>query len=116
MSRQRRSFSAKFKSDLAIELLKCKKALNTLATENSIQPNLLCKKGSRAGHYDLLAFSYGSAPKTAIFTALTINSIIIQFLLYVQSLPIPKSDLEQTNKDQYLPMTLISPADFQFPK
>lgn len=45
--------------------------------------------------YDLLALSYGSAPKTAIFTALTINSIIIQFLLYVQSLPIPKSDLEQ---------------------
>ena len=41
MSRQRRSFSAKFKSDLVIELLKGEKDLNTLAAENNIQPNLL---------------------------------------------------------------------------
>ena len=41
MSRKRRNFSAKFKSDLAIELLKGEKDLNTLATENNIQPNLL---------------------------------------------------------------------------
>jgi hypothetical protein len=41
MSRQRRNFSAKFKSDLVIELLKGDKDLNTLATENNIQPNLL---------------------------------------------------------------------------
>lgn len=41
MSRQRRNFSAKFKSDLVIELLKGEKDLNTLATENGIQPNLL---------------------------------------------------------------------------
>lgn len=41
MSRQRRNFSAKFKSDLVIELLKGKKDLNTLAKENNIQPNLL---------------------------------------------------------------------------
>lgn len=41
MSRQRRSFSAKFKSDLVIELLKGEKDLNTIATENNIQPNLL---------------------------------------------------------------------------
>lgn len=41
MSRQKRSFSAKFKSDLVIQLLKGEKDLNTLATENSIQPNLL---------------------------------------------------------------------------
>ena len=41
MSRQRRSFSAKFKSNLVIELLKGEKDLNTLATENNIQPNLL---------------------------------------------------------------------------
>ena len=40
MSRQRRSFSAKFKSDLVIELLKGEKDLNTLAAENNIQPNL----------------------------------------------------------------------------
>ena len=38
MSRQRRNFSAKFKSDLVIELLKGEKDLNTLATENNIQP------------------------------------------------------------------------------
>ena len=42
MSRQRRNFSAKFKSDLVIELLKGEKDLNTLAVENNIQPNLLC--------------------------------------------------------------------------
>ena len=41
MSKQRRNFSSKFKSDLVIELLKGEKDLNTLATENSIQPNLL---------------------------------------------------------------------------
>ena len=41
MSNQRRNFSAKFKSDLVIELLKGEKDLNTLAVENNIQPNLL---------------------------------------------------------------------------
>ena len=41
MSRQRRNFNAKFKSDLVIELLKGEKDLNTLAVENNIQPNLL---------------------------------------------------------------------------
>ena len=41
MSKQRRNFSAKFKSDLVIELLRGEKDLNTLAAENNIQPNLL---------------------------------------------------------------------------
>ena len=41
MSRTRHNFSAKFKSDLVLELLKGEKNLNTLASENSIQPNLL---------------------------------------------------------------------------
>lgn len=41
MFRQKRNFSAKFKSDLVIELLKGEKDLNTLAVENNIQPNLL---------------------------------------------------------------------------
>ena len=41
MSRQRRNFSAKFKSDLVIELLRGEKDLNTLAAENNIQHNLL---------------------------------------------------------------------------
>ena len=41
MSKQRRNFSAKFKSDFVIELLKGEKDLNTLATDNNIQPNLL---------------------------------------------------------------------------
>lgn len=52
MSRQRRSFSAKFKSDLVIELLKGEKDLNTLAAENNIQPNLLrnWKKSSLTMH------------------------------------------------------------------
>lgn len=43
MSRKRRTFSPKFKSDLVIELLKGEKDLTTLATENDIQPNLLRK-------------------------------------------------------------------------
>ena len=38
MSRTRRNFSAKFKSELVIELLKEEKDLNTIATENNIQP------------------------------------------------------------------------------
>ena len=41
MSRTRRNFSAKFKSELVIELFKGEKDLNTIATENNIQPNLL---------------------------------------------------------------------------
>jgi transposase-like protein len=41
MSRKRRNFTAKFKSDLVLELLKGEKDLNTIAAENSIQPNLL---------------------------------------------------------------------------
>ena len=41
MSRQRRNFRPKFKSDLVIELLKGEKDLNTLAIENNIQPNML---------------------------------------------------------------------------
>ncbi len=36
MSGKRRNFSAKFKSDLVIKLLKGEKDLNTLATENNI--------------------------------------------------------------------------------
>lgn len=41
MSRIRRHFTSKFKSDLVIELLKGEKDLNTLAAENEILPNLL---------------------------------------------------------------------------
>lgn len=41
MSRTRRNFSSKFKSDLVLEVLKGEKDINTLAVENNIQPNLL---------------------------------------------------------------------------
>ena len=41
MSRTKRNFSAKFKSDLVLEVLKGEKDLTTIATENDIQPNLL---------------------------------------------------------------------------
>ena len=41
MSRTRRNYNAKFKSNLVLQLLKGEKDLNTLASENSIQPNLL---------------------------------------------------------------------------
>ena len=43
MSKTRRNFTAKFKSDLVIELLKGEKSINELAAENEIQPNLLRK-------------------------------------------------------------------------
>ena len=41
MSRTRRHFTSKFKSNLVIELLKGEKDLNTLAAENEILPTLL---------------------------------------------------------------------------
>jgi transposase-like protein len=41
MSRTRRNFSAEFKSALVLEALKGEKDINTIATENNIQPNLL---------------------------------------------------------------------------
>lgn len=41
MSRTRRNFSAKFKADLVLEVLKGEKELNVIATENDVQPNLL---------------------------------------------------------------------------
>ena len=41
MSRTRRNFSSKFKSDIVLEVLKGEKDLNTIAVENNIQPNLL---------------------------------------------------------------------------
>ena len=41
MSRTRRNFSAKFKSDLVLEVLKGEKELNVIATEYGIKPNLL---------------------------------------------------------------------------
>lgn len=41
MSRQRRNFNVKFKSDLVIELLKGEKNPNTLAIEKTIQSNPL---------------------------------------------------------------------------
>ena len=41
MSRTRSNFSAKFKASLVLEVLKGEKDINTIATENDIQPNLL---------------------------------------------------------------------------
>jgi transposase-like protein len=41
MSRKRRNFSADFKDSLVLEALKGEKDINTIATENDIQPNLL---------------------------------------------------------------------------
>ena len=41
MSRTRRKFSSQFKADLCVELLKGEKDLNSLASENSLLPNLL---------------------------------------------------------------------------
>ena len=53
MSRQRRNFSAKFKSDLVIELLKGEKDLNTLAVENNIiEVKPWASKPQFVGYYD----------------------------------------------------------------
>ena len=41
MSSSRRNFSAEFKTNLVLQLLKGEKELNVLAVENDIQPNLL---------------------------------------------------------------------------
>lgn len=41
MSGSRRNFSAEFKTNLVLQLLKGEKELNALAVENDIQPNLL---------------------------------------------------------------------------
>lgn len=41
MSRTKRNFSAKFKSDLVLEALKGEKDITTIAVENDIKPNLL---------------------------------------------------------------------------
>ena len=41
MSRIRRNFTAQFKAKLVLEALKGEKDINTIATENDIQPNLL---------------------------------------------------------------------------
>lgn len=41
MSRSRRNFSAEFKTNLVLQLLKRENELNVLAVENDIQPNLL---------------------------------------------------------------------------
>ncbi len=41
MSKTRRSFSSKFKAGLVLEALKGERDINTIATENNIQPNLL---------------------------------------------------------------------------
>lgn len=41
MSRTKRNFSPEFKAKLVLEVLKGEKELNVIATENSIQPNLL---------------------------------------------------------------------------
>ena len=41
MSRSRRNFSAEFKTNLVLQLLKGEKELNVLAVENEIPPNLL---------------------------------------------------------------------------
>ena len=41
VSNKKKFLCAKFKSELVIELLKGEKDLNTIATENNIQPNLL---------------------------------------------------------------------------
>ena len=50
MSRTRRNFSSKFKSDLVLEVLKGEKDLNTIAVENNIQPNQYTKPDRNNGY------------------------------------------------------------------
>ena len=64
MSRTRRNFSAKFKSELVIELLKGEKDLNTIATENNIQPNLL--RNWKKEFLDKASVVFDDTPNTTI--------------------------------------------------
>ena len=54
MSRTRRNFSAKFKSDLVIELLKGEKDLNTLAAERKEKETYAKKVGQLTMQVDWL--------------------------------------------------------------
>ena len=64
MSRQRRSFSAKFKSDLVIELLKGEKDLNTLAAEIT-SSQTCCGTGKKSSLTMLPLCSMTSVRKTS---------------------------------------------------
>ena len=69
MSRTRRNFSAKFKSELVIELLKGEKDLNTIAS----LWNFFCKITIIRSFYDKIniirrAFYYGKTKETCIFS------------------------------------------------
>ena len=57
MSRSRRNFSAEFKTNLVLQLLKGEKELNVLAVENDIQPNLLRNWKKKFLAYASLAFN-----------------------------------------------------------
>lgn len=41
MSRVKRTFSAEFKTKIVLEVIKGERTINEIATENSIQPNLI---------------------------------------------------------------------------
>ena len=43
MSKTRRNFSSQFKADIVLEILKGEKTINDIASEHSLQPNLIRK-------------------------------------------------------------------------
>lgn len=43
MSRVKRTFSAEFKTKIVLEIIEGKKTINEIASENSLQPNLIRK-------------------------------------------------------------------------
>lgn len=83
MSRTRRNFSAKFKSELVIELLKGEKDLNTIASENNIQPNL---RQQLLGILRQAVSAVAEAGVVVVTTNTRIKANTIDDLLSIQSL------------------------------
>ena len=68
MSRLRRDFSAEFKINLVLQLLKGEKELDVLAIENDIQPNLLRNWKKEFLANDSLAFDNKREDNLSLFS------------------------------------------------
>ena len=82
MSRTRRNFSAKFKSDLVIELLKGEKDLNTLAAERKEKETYAKKVGQLTMQVDWLKKNLKK------FLNPTTRVNLVQSLLKTKELPV----------------------------
>jgi len=51
MSRTKRTFNAEFKTKIVLEVIGGEKAINEIAAEHSIQPNLIRNNSKRQGFF-----------------------------------------------------------------